>query len=305
MSFLTKLFTKKIHVVTHNATFHADDIFSVALLDIVYDGHIKVTRSRDAKIITSADIVVDTGSVYDSKKNRYDHHQPEGAGDRGDGIPYASCGLIWKHFGRKIVPDITAWTLIDTELIKQIDATDNAVELFTSTKVPEDYWDFDKILKTFNPKNRESKNADTEFMYAVRFIKKFLLIYFEKVSEQVSFWDFVEKSYASAQDKRIIVLSEGGSWFTPILAKPEPLFVIYPSQDKKTWHVRGVPQSKASFEVRRPLPDSWRGKNGAELADASGVSDAVFCHRTGYLATAKTLEGAIKLAKTSCGQLLA
>ncbi len=295
MSFLKKLFTKKVHVVTHNGGFHADDIFAVALLDILYDGHIRVTRTRDENMIATGDIVVDVGMVYDAAKQRFDHHQTEGAGDRGDAIPYSACGLVWKHFGRQIVPDVAAWTLIDTELILQIDASDNGYTLFTSTKVSDDYWDFDKILKTFNPQDRFSKYTDVEFVYAVAFAKKFLRAYFAKVADQISFWNVVEHAYSTATDKRIIVLPEGGSWITPILAKKEPLFVLFQTQDKKGWSVRGVPLDKASFEVRKPLPESWRGKKDADFVSVSGVATAKFCHRTGYMAIAGTFDDAMQL----------
>jgi uncharacterized UPF0160 family protein len=296
MSFLKKLFTKKVHVVTHNGAFHADDIFAVALLDLVHDGHIRVTRTRDENVIAQGDIVVDVGMKYDTATHRYDHHQTEGAGDRGDGIPYSGCGLIWKHFGRTIVPNFIAWSLIDTELIRQIDASDNALQLFTSAKVPEDYWDFDKILKTFNPKDRNSKQADIEFAKAVQFVKRFLRSYFAKVADQIAFWAIAEQAYTAAKDKRIIVLPEGGSWVTPIIAKKEPLFVLFPTQDKKGWAIRGVPLDKASFEVRKPLPENWRGKKDADFISVSGVATAKFCHRTGYMAITGTFEDAMLLA---------
>ncbi len=295
MSAFLNLFKKKVHVITHNGTFHADDIFAVAILDLVHGGNIRVTRTRDEKIIAKGDIVVDVGMKYDAVYHQYDHHQTEGAGDRGDGIPYSGCGLIWKHFGRKIVPDFIAWSLVDTELIRQIDASDNAMQLFTSTKVADDYWDFDRILKTFNPKDRNSKQANIEFAKAVQFVKKFLRSYFVKVADQIAFWSTVEQAYAAAKDKRIVVLSEGGSWATPIIAKKEPLFVLFPTQDKKGWVIRGVPLDKASFDVRKPLPESWRGIKDSDFISVSGVATAKFCHRTGYMAVVGNFEDAMQL----------
>lgn len=295
MSFLTKLFTKKVHVVTHSGSFHADDIFAVALLDLVHDGHIRVTRTRDEDVIARGDMVVDVGMKYDAARHRYDHHQTEGAGDRGDGIPYSGCGLIWKHFGRTIVPDFIAWSLIDMELIRQIDAADNGVKLFTSTKVDTECWSFNHIFKIFNPKDRNSKQADIEFAKAVQFVKNFLRAYFAKVTEQVAFWPIVEHAYMIAKDKRVIVLPDGGSWSTPLLSKKEPLFVVFPSEDKKSWIVTGVSLDKASFEVRKPLPESWRGKRDADFISVSGVATAKFCHRMGYMAIVGNFEDAMQL----------
>ena len=62
-------------LVTHNANFHADDIFATATLDLVFKSDIEVIRSRDPNIIESGDIVYDVGQIYDPERNRFDHHQ--------------------------------------------------------------------------------------------------------------------------------------------------------------------------------------------------------------------------------------
>ena len=45
------------------------------------------------------------------------------------------------------------------------------------------------------------------------------------------------------------------------------------------------------------FPKSWSGKRGEELAEITGVKDAVFCHNDIFFAVAKSKEGAIELAK--------
>ena len=45
------------------------------------------------------------------------------------------------------------------------------------------------------------------------------------------------------------------------------------------------------------LPESWAGKKDEELQQASGVSDAIFCHRGRFMAVAKTYEGVLKMAE--------
>ncbi len=145
------LFRKKINIVTHNGNFHADDIFGVAILNLYYQGQIKVIRSRDPKIISQADIVLDTGGRYDFSQKVFDHHQLGGAGKRENGVPYAASGLIWKNFGRKLVKSDEAHLLIDQELIQHLDAEDTGFSDFYSEKFQAGTWTFDKILKTFNP----------------------------------------------------------------------------------------------------------------------------------------------------------
>jgi uncharacterized UPF0160 family protein len=43
--------SKKI-VAVHNGNFHPDDVFSVALLSIIYNGGVKVVRTRDESFIS-------------------------------------------------------------------------------------------------------------------------------------------------------------------------------------------------------------------------------------------------------------
>ena len=107
----------KIKIVTHNASFHADDVLACATLSIYLDKkneQYEIIRSRDTKIADLADYVVDTGGIYDSAKNRYDHHQVGGAGKHENGVPYASFGLVWKHFGLSLCEG-------DNEMFKKIE----------------------------------------------------------------------------------------------------------------------------------------------------------------------------------------
>ena len=55
---------KILKAVTHNGIFHADDIFSAAILLKVFPD-ISIYRTRDQDQIDKADIVFDVGHVYD------------------------------------------------------------------------------------------------------------------------------------------------------------------------------------------------------------------------------------------------
>ncbi|MDQ5931189.1 MAG: hypothetical protein QG674_355, partial [Patescibacteria group bacterium] len=92
--------SKPIVAVTHNGSFHTDDVFATATLQLFYaERDLTIVRSREEKDIDSADIVFDVGGIYDPKTLRFDHHQKGGAGERENGIPYSSFGLIWKEYG--------------------------------------------------------------------------------------------------------------------------------------------------------------------------------------------------------------
>lgn len=85
-------------VVTHDGTFHADDVFAYAVLRAAFrDVHF--VRSRDPAVIDSADLVFDVGSVYDADAHCNEHHTRERP-LRTCGTPYSSVGLIWRDYGR-------------------------------------------------------------------------------------------------------------------------------------------------------------------------------------------------------------
>ena len=117
-----------VKIITHSGSFQVDDIFAVAIL-ILAIGESEVIRTRDKGQIATADYVVDVGMIYDPTKNRFDHHQPGGAGERSNGIAYASCGLVWKKFGEMLSGGKEEADLIDTKLIAPLDAHDNGIAI--------------------------------------------------------------------------------------------------------------------------------------------------------------------------------
>ena len=72
----------KFKIVTHDGTFHGDEVFGCALMGKFYPGRIEIERSRDPEVIATADMVLDVGEVYDIKTARLDHHQESYTGTR-------------------------------------------------------------------------------------------------------------------------------------------------------------------------------------------------------------------------------
>jgi uncharacterized UPF0160 family protein len=67
-----------LKIATHSGPFHADDVFSVAILleHCLQKGIVpEVIRTRDQALIDAADIAVDVGGAHNPEKMRFDHHQ--------------------------------------------------------------------------------------------------------------------------------------------------------------------------------------------------------------------------------------
>jgi uncharacterized UPF0160 family protein len=290
----------KLRIVTHNGDFHADDVFALAMLHIVFekDSEIEVLRTRDEKEFTSADFLVDVGGIYDESKNRFDHHQTGGGGTRENGIPYASAGLVWKKYGEQICGDREVAKAVEERLILPIDANDNGVNIYDSVVGNFFPYTIQDALYIFRATWKEDfASNDQRFLEMVSVAKKILereVLITQHFKEAEA---LIEKDYALAEDKRLIVLSGKYPWFKVLMKYPEPLFVVAKDTINDTWGLKAVGTDKQVFKNRKNLPESWAGKIGKELADVTGVPDALFCHNKLFLAVAKSKEGALALAK--------
>lgn len=77
------------------------------------------------------------------------------------------------------------------------------------------------------------------------------------------------------------------------------LYVLYPEKptpDAK-WRIQCVPETKDSFQSRKPLPEAWRGFRDEELDGISGVPGSVFVHAAGFIGGNKTFDGALAMAQ--------
>ena len=280
-------------IVTHSGNFQADDIFAVAILLLAL-GECQVVRSRDKDEIALADYVVDVGMIYDPAKNRFDHHQPGGAGERPNSIPYASCGLVWKEYGEKLAGGKEEADLIDTNLMQPLDAHDNGVAIADYRFKDVRTYSVIDFMYSFKPIHGSEEELYRAFMQLVRIAQELLVREIAKAKNIVAGEAEVRKAYEASQDKRILILSEELPWRRVLSDRLEVMFVVYPRNDGR-WGVHAV--QDVGYTSRQPLPAPWGGKTDRELQELSGVSDAVFCHKGLFTAAAKTKEGAMALAK--------
>lgn len=297
------IFNKKKILVTHDGSFHSDDLFATAVLSIVYDGRVKVIRTRDLNIMSTADVVYDVGGVYNSEINRFDHHQKEGAGQRENGIPYASFGLVWKKYGEQICESKEVADRIDKKIVQTIDAIDNGIDI--SKPIFEDVLPcgvdqvFLNNIPTWNEKN---KNINTIFLKQSKAVEKFLQREIVVAKDDEKGMNIILDAYNKSNDKRLVVLDMNFPryLFQAILSNlTEPLYLISPNSNNDSWKVEAITKSPNTIESRKLLPNEWRGltEGDDKLKDITGVSGAIFCHRSGFLAGTVSKESAIALAE--------
>jgi len=286
-------------LITHNGTFHADDIFACATLSLMLEkegADFEVIRTRDEEVIKTGDYVFDVGEAYDADKNKFDHHQPGGAGKRENGIEYSSIGLVWKKFGIELCENQKVVDFVDKKLIMPIDAGDNGINLFTNTTEVTPYL-LQQIFFAIQPTWKEETDEDKAFMQSVEIAKVILSREIIQAQDAIFAEETIISVYNNAEDKRIIVFDKHYPFENILPDFPEPIFAIYQRKADNSWGIRTVAKIKGAFDNRKDFPKAWAGLRDAELQKITGVSDAVFCHRALFLVVAKSKEGAIALAK--------
>lgn len=284
-------------IVTHSGNFHADEVFACATLSLLFNGNVEIKRSRDPEVWAIGDFVVDVGGEYDVARNHFDHHQVGGAGARENGIPYASFGLVWKHYGGQLSRSASVVQVLDERLTQCIDAGDNGVEIFTKIGEVTPYFIHDTVA-AFRPAWNETRTLDDGFFEALEFAKKIITREIVLAQSEEEGHARTREAYTRTGDKRIIILDNHYPWYAVLSAFPEPLFVVKPARgDENMWKVEAVRDDMHSFKNRKDLPLAWAGKFREDLASITGVPDALFCHNKRFIAAAGSQEGAIALAK--------
>ena len=269
---------------THNGKFHADDVFSAALL-LYLNPEIRIFRGNRVP----EDFA---GIVFDIGRGRYDHHQKDSR-IRENGIPYAAFGLLWEELGADILGEELA-EKFDESFVQPLDNNDNTGEKN----------ELASLIGSFNPAWDSEDNNDEAFFQAVSVAGMILDHKFERylgneradqrVNELLKAKE--EQSLENTEDSRILVLPE----FVPCqkrLSETQIAFVIFPS-NRGGYCIQ--PQKKEySMNYKCSFPSEWLGLEGEELVQVTGLESASFCHKGGFLMTMGTLEDALEACRIS------
>lgn len=272
---------------THSGKFHADDVFSSALL-LYLNPEIRITRGN--KVPEDFD-----GIVFDIGRGRYDHHQKDSR-IRENGIPYAAFGLLWEKLGAEILGEDLAQKF-DESFVQPLDNNDNTGEKN----------ELATLIGNFNPTWDAQGGNDEAFFQAVSVAGMILENKFERYLGNERADKRVEEileehqkailsGEKSKEEARILILPE----FVPCqkrLSETDIAFVIFPS-NRGGYCIQ--PQKKEySLNYKCSFPVEWLGLENEELAAATGLPSAGFCHKGGFLMTTGTLEDAVKACEIS------
>lgn len=287
---LEKIKQKNASAFTHSGKFHADDVFSAALL-LYLNPEITITRGNQVPENYE-------GLVFDIGRGQYDHHQKDSR-IRDNGVPYAAFGLLWEKLGPEILGEELALKF-DESFVQPLDINDNTGEKN----------ELATLIGNFNPGWDSKSSNDEAFFQAVSVAGMILENKFERYLGNERADRRVEEvltehaaSLASgdtpAENTNILILPE----FIPCqkrLSETNIAFVIFPS-NRGGYCIQ--PQKKEySMNYKCSFPVEWLGLENEELAAVTGLKSAGFCHKGGFLMTTGELADAVQACHISMEQ---
>ena len=216
---LEKIKQKNASAFTHSGKFHADDVFSAALL-LYLNPEITITRGNQVPENYE-------GLVFDIGRGQYDHHQKDSR-IRDNGVPYAAFGLLWEKLGPEILGEELALKF-DESFVQPLDINDNTGEKN----------ELATLIGNFNPGWDSKSSNDEAFFQAVSVAGMILENKFDRYRGNERADKRVEEIYERhmqafhdrgkhCEDARILILPE----FVPcqkFLSETPIAFVVFPS----------------------------------------------------------------------------
>ncbi|CAG0896855.1 unnamed protein product, partial [Darwinula stevensoni] len=318
---------------THDGPFHCDEALACYMLRCLPQyKNARIVRSRNESLLSTCDIVVDVGGIYDHAKRRYDHHQREFSatmitGEKTWKTTLSSAGLIFYHYGKEIISIVLECLVEDFKvekvlekvygnLIEEIDATDNGIpichrglmkykictSLSTQIRNLKPQWtDTDKSTDDVFPE--AMKTAGDIFIDRVRYYGNVWWPAREMLIEDLN--RIYNKLSQVDKSGNILQLSKYYPWREHLLdLAGENLqwrnqinrlaFVIYQTPSK--WIIKAIPRSSGRKVL---LPEEWGGLEKAELVEKSGLQGIIFVHGNRFIGGHESRDGVISMAKMS------
>lgn len=309
---------KSVQIGTHDGKFHADELMAIAILMLLIStlgGKWQIHRLNrdDQNALNGMDILVDIGREFDPSSGRFDHHQAGGAGYRwtenGVDIPFSSCGLVWWCCGLFLSgEDVSVFNLIDEDIVRDIDASDNAVTMPNGYRFKDQHGiqrevngspshisgelgamnglpASDPVLgQIYNPEAPKAEQRLAKFHLALQRAYTTLVCHRERAMKTPEARQAIENAMAEMEDG-VLVLPK----------MPWEILFKVPGCQKVRIIVRKVSEG---YEIRclqgLKAPEAWCSLSNGELLE---TQDLKFCHHSGQILGAETKEAALEAAQ--------
>lgn len=281
-------------ITVHDGTFHADDVFAVAFVELLCSS----AGAAQPRVIRTRDEAKFEGIVVDVGEGLFDHHG-ERAGTDEDNVPWSGSSRLWHWFvANNDLKGSRAHQLFKKRVLDPLSKIDNGqalesgeVSLFT-------------FVPVFNPGYGDEDKLEQAFSNAVRVAREIILGAWQKCQADAKGEEALAAVVEEAKTKYVVDVPVGlDSLWPRALSETKAVFVIISAPDG-THYVQCVPEPATedkpfdAFSKKVALPESWAGLRGKDLAAVCGFEDAVFCHIGRFICGFKSHESA-ELAATA------
>lgn len=254
---------------THAGKFHADDVFSAALLRY-FNPEIRIERGF--QVPPGYD-----GLVFDIGDGEFDHHA-RNSPVRENGVPYAAFGLLWRELGEELLGARDA-KRFDEGFVQPLDQDDNTG---CGNQVA-------GIIAAYNPlwdtQQDENECFEQAVALALTILRKKFEVFFavQRAYEEVS-------AALAVQKHGIVELKRFAPWKQRLIPS-KARFVVFPSQ-RGGYCAQAIAAGFGTQELKVPFPAEWAGAPEQDLPGISGIETLRFCHVGRFLVTTGTREDA-------------
>ena len=246
---------QRILGITHSGVFHNDEICCTAFLSLIFNNeNCEFVWKRVSQVPPGINDDTENVIIYDIGGGKFDHHQ-ENAPRRPDNTKYASFGLIFRQYGRKLLGD--NFELFDKKFVQPVDLTDN----YGQEKYPNP---LSSYIASLNPLwDDDKETSDAQFEKAVEIVKEILKREFLSIRSKKNADDYVRELVSKCQESNseVLIMPRFVHWQSVVVKESQVKFVIFPSP-RNGYNLATVPMNLSSqTRIQRiPLPENWFNK---------------------------------------------
>ncbi len=265
-----------LNVAIHDGAFHADDLFSIALLEELCEYSsctLRVIRTRDSELLAKADMRVDVGGKFSIETLDFDHHQNDQSLVQNNGIKHSAFGLLcqWAMTG-------DFQNIYREKFVLGIEAQDNTGKNHPS------YLGVGFMVQSFLPAYGTNENFDEMFELARAVVRTLFKRTLVATQGFLAAEEDAKASIVSEAADGIVVMNKRVT-ILPFL-HPEWKFVVSPDPTGG-WSFLGLNGNV--------VPVRYRGLNSASLAEL-GLKGK-FIHVAGFTGSLENQTDVINICK--------
>ena len=253
--FMKKTLTAVAHkdfttFVTHGGVFHADDVFTTALLQLIFGVEYVKERLVRTFQVPKEQINDPTCLVFDIGMGQYDHHQKDSAewSYHESGVRKAAFGLVWSDMWPVFFSDSKYAATVEKGIVEPIDAQDNG-----EARNP-----LSTLIHGFNPNWDEGRDFDSFFWDAVDVARPILEREIVRAQSLAEAEDEVQAIIDASERDDILVCDK----YIPLSAGTLPasyLYVVNRYENRGLFNITALSEETedGSFKNKKLLPEEW------------------------------------------------